>query len=461
MPERTHAPADDRSPRRPARLALGTFLSRKAALALTSQAVASVSNFTSTVVAARALTDAGQFSLFVLFFSLLFLVNNVQMALILKPMAIFGAALTGREADRHFGACLLHEAAWVLGVLVVSLAVCAGASPVGARVWAGALLFAGTFLFQQYFRFLLFTRTQTGRVLLLDLVGHGLRVVLLVAVHAAGRLTFQNVFVVLAIPAGLAAAGGVVQCRGVLTALSARRAVAVFRRSIAVSKWIFSYNVVVWLHANAFFFLVALVAGLSGPGALKACVNLLGPLNILFIGLTNLVLPIASRKYQQGHAAGLAALVRSMLLFCVGAAVLYGAVVVIRPAVFFSAFYGRHSAYAQHAALVPIFAVQCVLGAANRSYVLGLEAMRQTRAVFGSYVAGTAFSVGVTLSLVGALNLYGLALCWCLSTALVTFLNYRFYTSRIARLARGRADEAAPAPAPAEPAAACGGPPAP
>jgi O-antigen/teichoic acid export membrane protein len=428
------------------RVSVDAVVSRTAALALGSQALASLSNFVTTVVAARAMR-VEQFSAFVLVFTLVFLVDNLQRALVFKPMTIFGAGLDGAVAERHFGVCLVHQAGLAALVVAGAAGLCAALSVFSVRFCAGLLLFVPLFMFQQYFRFLFFTRVQTGRVFALDVIGHGLRIAVLLAATATGRLGFENIFHALAGPAALAALCGAAFCRRTLAAASLRRAAGAFGRFWPVSKWIVSYNVVVWLNANVFFFLVAAIAGMSAPGILKACINLLGPVNIFFMGLANVALPIASKRFHDGRYESLRSLVGSLLLCFVGVVAVYGAIVLAAPGAFCRLFYGEGNVYAAYAGLLPFFVVQNLAAAANQPFVIGMEAMRRTKRIFGSYLAGAGFSLVATAMLAGVVDLYGIAAIWCASSVVVTLLNWRSYRSALGELAPHADGDLAPAPA--------------
>lgn len=424
---------------------LKSIASRKAGFALGSQMFSSLANFMTTTVAARVLmTDTVQFTTFVLIYGLLFLANNVQMALVFKPMMIFGASLDGPKARRHFTACFIHELAlagccWLIAFLILCCLLIAfpeywNKLGFSLRLCRGLLLFLPLFLLHQYFRFVFFTRSQTGRVLLLDVVGFGLRIALLLIAYIRGGLTLDNIFILLAIPAALAVLCGLVLCRRILTPVPLKYALAAFGKFLPVSKWILSYNVVVWLNGNVFFFLVLWVVGMSAPGILKACVNVLGPINILFMGMANLALPIASKRFLNNQYASMSSLIKAVGLVFVMGVLGYGAIVLVKPELFFRVFYGSENTFVQYAFLMPVFIIQHVFGAMNHSYVLGMEAMRQSRKIFVSYLAAAVFSLVITVSFAPMLDLFWIAVCWCASTGLVTLLNRRSYKLQLKSL---------------------------
>src|ERR1700761_8877729 len=141
---------------------------------LADQGVASITNFVTGVIIARA-TSKQEFGLYMLAFTLILTVTDIQTSLIATPYMVYGPRLKGRAQALYAGSTLLHQIAFSL---VVMLAIGVGAvltryglgpAGIGPVLWV-LLAVISLIIFREFVRRICFARLKVGAALAFDTV---------------------------------------------------------------------------------------------------------------------------------------------------------------------------------------------------------------------------------------------------------------------------------------------------
>jgi O-antigen/teichoic acid export membrane protein len=380
------------------------------------QALSSLTNVALSIVVARAVgvEEFGAFSLAVITFAF---VIGLCRGLISDPFVIRYSA--AGEEERRAAAGRAAGAALTFGV--ASGLICAGAglllgSDLRMALVALAISLPGLML-QDTWRHVFFAASRPAHAALNDGVWTVVQFVLLVPLVAAGSTSVFWFTLAWGGAALAAALVGAVQAR-VLPAPAATAAWLHETRDINLRMALdFALNMGA---INLAIYLVTGIVGLAAAGALRAAQVLLGPLNMLFGGLSSFALPMMSREAGAGHS-----LVRSAVL-CSSAigsiATVWVVTLVLLPDSLGRRLLGASWAGA-HSVMVPSgvvsLGVAFVIGAA-----LGLKALRRAdRMLRVTFIQAP---VMLTLGAAGAVlwqapgaawgfaiaQVFGLVICW-------------------------------------------------
>ena len=173
----SHAIEEETKPASRRKLPFGLTFSSDAALSqgflsLADQAVASITNFVTGVIIARA-SSKEQFGLYMLGFSLILLLSDLQTSLIATPYMVFAPRLKGRAAALYAGSTLIHQAvfsvlamlALACGALVTRFGV--GPRGMGSVLWALSAVVC-LILLREFVRRMCFASFKLGTVFLFD-----------------------------------------------------------------------------------------------------------------------------------------------------------------------------------------------------------------------------------------------------------------------------------------------------
>ena len=159
-------------------------------LSLADQAVASVNNFAYWgLIIARAASSKEEFGLYMLGFTLILLVTDLQTSLIATPYMVYAPRLQGRAHAQYTGSTLIHQVVFsLLTTLVVIGAACAarfGVGPHGLEPVLWALAGVGSLIMlREFVRRICFASLKLRTVFVFDVfIGVGQICGLLVLAH--------------------------------------------------------------------------------------------------------------------------------------------------------------------------------------------------------------------------------------------------------------------------------------
>lgn len=282
---------------------------RHANWALADQAVVSGNNFITGVLLARFLGPE-VFGMFVLMQSVLLYVSSFQGALIFQPMMSAAPQLAESERRPYLQGVFALQLmlSLVLGIIVVALAVLAKLTgfqaTLGLEPGSVFALICATlgFQLQDWQRRYYFVQEKANSAFLIDAISYGSQLTLLVLASYTGHLTVANAFWIITAGSSAAFAIGFMRDR-VSPAFSHAR--AVLREGWRTGRDYLAAWQFQWLGAQGIFMLGAGVVGTEAVGAARATQNIVGPINILFLAMDNLVPVAAARRYGTSGLPGL------------------------------------------------------------------------------------------------------------------------------------------------------------
>jgi O-antigen/teichoic acid export membrane protein len=291
---------------------LGQVLSTETALhqsvvSLADQGVASATTFLSGIIIARACSKE-ELGLYMLGFSLILLVTDIQTSLISTPYMVYAPRLKGNAHALYTGSTLIHQLAFclaaMLGVMCGAFAVTNGVGPRALEpvLWALVLVVA-LMMLREFVRRVCFTSLKLRAVLLFDTcIAVGQISGLLVLAHF-GLLSASRAYWVIGSVCGIAALGWLWAERG-FYAPRISESLTDLKRNWILGKWVFASGLVWAVSMNLYPWLLAFFHGTSSAGAWAACLGVVSVANPALLGIQNLVGPKIAHVYAaKGRAA--------------------------------------------------------------------------------------------------------------------------------------------------------------
>ena len=315
----------------------------RSAKTLADQVLVSASNFLTGIILVRGLGLA-TFGKFTVAYVFLLLANSIQLSFISSPMITLGS-LCATEEERHslvrgvYGVQLIFCAVATFGTIVATIIytfIESGEAPISlALPFAVAVAF---YLMQDWLRRYYFTVGKATDSVWNDGISYVGQTVVLGALWAIHWLTIATAFWAIAITSGIAFVVGA----GVERLSSSRSLTReAWRRIRTLSIDLGISNQLQWLVYQGAMLVGASVAGPQAAGGVRATQNVIGPVNIAFQAMENIVPIRAAEEMRRNGIRG-----ASRFLFRFGAAGFVGLLIVFSAASllsgrFLSFFYGH------------------------------------------------------------------------------------------------------------------------
>ncbi len=278
---------------------------RKSIVTLADQTVASATNFLTGVIIGRACAKE-EFGLYMLGFSIVLFVMNLQTSLISTPYMIYSPRLKGSAHVRYTGSTIIHQfgmsviavVALALGAVVLSL----GIGPHGFAPVLWVLVVVITFiLLREYVRQVCFANMRFKTALVLD---SGVAIVqicgLLLLAHF-GILSAGPAYWVIGLACCLAAVGWLILMRKTFD-LHLTRAISDLKRNWSFGKWVFASGLLWALGMNLYPWILTFFHGTASTGVWAACIGVVAIVNPILVGMHNFLGPKVAHAYAQGGA---------------------------------------------------------------------------------------------------------------------------------------------------------------
>jgi O-antigen/teichoic acid export membrane protein len=289
------------------------------------QGFVSLANFGLGVVVAR-LVSPDEFGAFGVAFAVYLVALNVSRGFATQPLTIrFGtrdAAEFRRGTAESTGLALMIG---VLSGLVCLLLAAIFPAPLSSSFVGLAIALPGLLL-QDAWRFVLFTARRGQQAMLNDLVWTIVLVPLIWIVVRSGQESVLLLIVCWGAGAAAAAVVGAIQAGGVPRV---RGSLRWWREHIDITPRFLSSELVQLGGAQLVLFAVGALVGLAGIGSIRGAQLLLGPFNVLSVGVHLTMVPEAARLIGDARRLRRLTIAASALLG--GAAVLWGTIVVLLP----------------------------------------------------------------------------------------------------------------------------------
>ena len=338
--QNTHMPSAQRSIVRRAVALFCKVTTHKGIVALANQAVASATNFLTGVIIGRACTKE-QFGLYMLGFSIVLFIVDLQTSLISTPYMVYSPHLKGSARAQYTGSTLIHQGA-LSGLAILALAVggvvlSLGVGPQGLTpvVWVLAAVITFIML-REHVRKVCFASLQMKTALIFDSCVAFVQISGLLLLTYLGVLSASMAYWVVGLACGLATVGWLIRMRKTFV-LRIKQAISDFRRIWSFGKWIFACCLIWVLSVNLYLWILLAFHGIASTGLWAACFGVAAIGNPLLIGVRNFLGPKIVHSYAEGGALGLrrfvfkACAVFSLMItpFCVLLLVFGGSLVVI------------------------------------------------------------------------------------------------------------------------------------
>jgi O-antigen/teichoic acid export membrane protein len=404
---------------------------------LADQAVASITNFVTGVIIARS-SSKEEFGLYMLGFSLILLVTDLQTSLIATPYMVYAPRLKGRAHALYAGSTLIHQVVFsLLGMLALGCAAIGSRFGIGPRglepvLWAlGAMV--GLIMLREFVRRICFAGLKLRSVLVFDIcVGLAQVGGLLLLAHL-GVMSASVAYCWIGPVCGIAALIWLWLEKDFFH-LQLAQSVADLRTNWTFGRWVFASGLVYTASANLYPWLLAFFHGPAAAGVFAACVGVVSASNPALLGLQNFVGPKTAHEFASKGQRALRRFVlkvSGLLAIPVGLLTL---ALIIWGGRFVTLLYGKR--YAGNGLVVAVLAVNLLVMAVGFSFSRALLAMERARVDFvlnlvalvmmltlGLWLVRTHGALGAAIGLVGA----------TLATSLVKagiFLSYPTQTPR-------------------------------
>jgi O-antigen/teichoic acid export membrane protein len=391
-------------------LRLQKFARGRSAQTIVDQILVSACNFLTGIILVRGL-GLEAFGKFTIAYVILLLANSVQLSFISSPMITLGS-LCGRDDERH---------TFVRGVYGVQLIFCAIATVttvgatviymmvdrtgVPARFVLPFSLAVALYLLQDWLRRYYFTVGKAQDSVWNDAISYGGQVLVLGILWAAHWLTVGTAFWTIALTSGIAFLLG-----AVLERLRSSRieTITSWRRIRSLSIDLGIANQLQWMVYQGAMLVGASVAGPQAAGGVRATQNVIGPVNIAFQAMENIVPIRAAEEMRLGGIRRAA-----KFLFRFGAAGFLALLVLFSAASllsgrFLSCFYGHQLRV--YAGVLNLQLLYFLLAWPIRQLTFLFRTIESTRPILIASIVAAAASMSLVYPMVHAYGALGIVM---------------------------------------------------
>lgn len=245
---------------------------------------------------------------FVILYAVLLYANNIQVALILAPMlSLIPQINSAIKRTKYFNGILTFQ---FIFSLVVSLIICF----VGYIIsrWFSipylqesivAVSFSIlSFQLQDWLRRYFFVRFESKKVFFNDSISYGGQIALLCLLYSWNKLNLTTAFWAIFITSTIAFLVGIPFKNFSFSLINAR---VIFRKNRIFGRNLFFSGQINWASSQGILILGGTALGATAVGGIRAAQNIVGPLNIIFQGMENIIPIQASRYYYKDKLPGL------------------------------------------------------------------------------------------------------------------------------------------------------------
>lgn len=367
-------------------------------LSLCDQAVASITNFVTGVIIARA-TSKEEFGLYMLGFTLILLMTDLQTSLIATPYMVYAPRLKGSAQARYAGSTLIHQV--VFSLLITLALACAaglGLGPKGLGPVLWALTGVGSLIMlREFVRRMCFAGLRIRTAFLLDAaVGTGQICGLLMLVHLR-LLSAGRAYWLIGSVCGLA-----VLCwlwfNRTRHYLCIRESVTDLKKNWMFAKWVFASGLLWTASTSLYPWLLAFFHGTAAAGVFAACLGVVSASNPALLGIQNLVGPKIAHEFAAKGQKALRSLVLKISAALAVPVSLLTFVLIFWGDRFIALLYGRR--YSGNGPVVAILALNLLVTAVAFSFSRALFAVERADLDFALNLAAIVIMLTLGLWLV-------------------------------------------------------------
>lgn len=420
----------DATPKRFAFLRANSF-------ALGDQVLISGTNFVTGVLTARAL-DQGEFGAFSVIYAGLFFANIIQSTLVTQPHNVLAATRTG-EAYRRYTSSTAAQQLFIVAIL--SLLVAPVTVVAFTRGWSTAPMLLAVipaiifWQLQEFVRRILYTEQRYARAFMIDVVGFGGQMLLLIALFASHKLrgtpfTGAIALYALAGASALAALVGGFQLRHELLRRVDWRHI---QENWRFGKWLAGGELMQWcssLHMQIWW--AAILLGTAASADLRAATILFGPARVISFFLSTVLPTRFARTLGTGGAEALHAKLKFVYLGLIPTVGAYCLLLGLFPRQVLWLIYGDR--YVDNGSAVSVLALYALAAFLNSMLLVvaaALTASRQTHQIFLGSLAGCVVALIMSPLLIKTFGADGAILSMIGTTLVVGMLLLFAYFRRV------------------------------
>lgn len=374
------------------------------------QVIVSGANFLSGVILVRGL-GLGQFGQFTIAYAVLLLANSLQLSFISSPMITLGSLCPTKAEQRHF----------VRGMFGVQLCFCAitavatVAAGITYIVLYGDLSLARVipafsasvvlFVAQDWLRRYYFTVGKAAASIWNDGISYLGQVILLCLLLWMQRLTIESAFWTIALTSGVAFAAGILAEHLGCTLAETSEA---FHQSRGISIDLGIASQLQWLVYQGAMLVGASVAGVQAAGGVRATQNVVGPVNVVYQAMENIVPIRTAEEMRRGGIQRAAAfLFRFGLTGFVVLLAAFSAVSLISDR-FLVFFYGRQ--LRAFAGVLNLQMLYFLLAWPVRQFIFLFRTIKNTRPILISSIVAAVISLSLVYPMVRRVGALGIVI---------------------------------------------------
>lgn len=393
-------------------------------ISLADQAVASATNFATGIIIARACSKE-ELGLYMLGFSLIFLMTDFQTSLITTPYMVYAPRLKGKAHALYTGSTLIHQLAFclftVFGVVCGAFVVGKGIGPkgLGPVLWALSLVIA-LIMLREHARRVSFARLRLKTAFLFDTS---------IAVGQIGGLLLLARFGVLSASRAYWVIGSVCGMAVMVWLWTDRECYqprisesrADLKKNWVFGKWVFASGLVWAASANLYPWFLAYFHGTASTGVWAACLGIVSVGNPALLGIQNLVGPKIAHAYAESGPKALRRLVLKITAVLFLPLSLLCLVLIVWGGRLVTMIYGRQ--YAGNNLVVAIMALTFLVYASSFSFSRALMAVERADLDFLFNFGALFIMVTMGFWLVRAFGLVGAAIGMLAATLVTSILK--------------------------------------
>jgi O-antigen/teichoic acid export membrane protein len=379
-------------------------------ITLADQGFVSAANFLTGVIIGRICTRE-QFGLYILGFTIVSFLMDIQTSLISSPYTVYSPRLKNSGHAQYSGSTLIHQLSLsvlaMVGLVAGGLALCIGIGPQDLLPVVWALVVVITFiLLREYARRICFAGLRMKTALVLDfsvalgqISGVGL-------VAYLGFLSASSAYWVIGIACGIAALGWLMVYRKAFS-FNFNQIISDLRHNWLFGKWVFAGNMLSLISSQYLSpWLVTGFVGAGATGVFGACWWVVALVNPFLIGLGNFLGPRLAHANTQGILE-LKKVILKATFFIIGITGLFCFVLILWGGSLVVLVYG--SKYAGNNAVVSVLALSVVASAVSLAVGYGLWALERPQVNFKVSIIQLGVTLTIGLMFVKPFGLLGIA----------------------------------------------------
>lgn len=376
-----------------------------------------------------------EYGKYVLAFSVLLFASTIQVSMLVAPMMVVGPTKYGDEKNAYFTSLTIQN---ILLCIIIIIIVLIGGKVISlysdklqyeSILWSivAAIMF---FLIQDYFRRYFFSVDRPLSALLNDLVSYGLQVLAIFIWGMNAEIKAGDALMIVALTSAVAVSVAIMQTKKIVVWKLPAKGFLIesIKYNYDFGKWLLGGNVVAWGQAQFISYFCGIMISISIVGALNASRNIIGFVNVLFMGIMNFLPPRAALIFSKSGVTALTDYLKKASLW--GGLI---TILIIFPCIIWSEellsfVYGAE--YRGYGWIVTWWGIYSFIGFFHRPISVGLNVLKQTRSIFISNLIGFVFILMTSYPLYRVLGCGGLLLGMCIGNALILYILFIALTSR-------------------------------